>query len=407
MRLLLTSVFLAILGSAIAQPTVKDTSITLDILRAPVSPAAALAGIAPSEVEKPTDPTAFMISLQQATNNFSQLPKSYAIDFTPGLIFNSQNLTIDKYLLNTFKDNIRQSLTFSVAIRNLDIDEEDSLSRKKTKLALGVKVSILRGHLETQAEKLLKEIGELQSIIINQAGDQIDSVAETDTVYQNARANMRMLVRGDANGVVDTIAFRHWQSVAVERKEKIAQDVLTNYSDVTAQLRAKAADFKIRRVGWKLDVAGGLALDFIDQRFSNSYVAKAGGWVTGGYEGEKGFTFLGIGRYLFNPDKIFADESGVIKSAGISTLDFGGRIVYSYPQSRFSLSSEAIYRSVLNNKQVPSTWRLTLNADYDIGRNRKLTFAFGRDFDGTVSKAGNVIAALQLLAGFGSRKTIK
>ncbi|HTD93230.1 MAG TPA: hypothetical protein VK644_05440, partial [Chitinophagaceae bacterium] len=92
MRLLLTSVFLAILGSAIAQPTVKDTSITLDILRAPVSPAAALAGIAPSEVEKPTDPTAFMISLQQATNNFSQLPKSYAIDFTPGLIFNSQNL---------------------------------------------------------------------------------------------------------------------------------------------------------------------------------------------------------------------------------------------------------------------------------------------------------------------------
>ena len=47
------------------------------------------------------------------------------------------------------------------------------------------------------------------------------------------------------------------------------------------------------------------------------------------------------------------------------------------------------------------------SADYDLGNNRKLTVAFGRDFDGTVSKSGNVIAALNFLAGFGNRKKVE
>jgi len=49
---------------------------------------------------------------------------------------------------------------------------------------------------------------------------------------------------------------------------------------------------------------------------------------------------------------------------------------------------------------------LVVNAEYDLGTNRKLTFAFGRDFDGTISKGGNLVAMINLIAGFGGDRKI-
>jgi hypothetical protein len=47
---------------------------------------------------------------------------------------------------------------------------------------------------------------------------------------------------------------------------------------------------------------------------------------------------------------------------------------------------------------------MLFNADYALFKNQKLTFSFGRDFDGTISKDGNLIAALTLIAGFGNKR---
>ena len=56
------------------------------------------------------------------------------------------------------------------------------------------------------------------------------------------------------------------------------------------------------------------------------------------------------------------------------------------------------------------TWKsivgLTFNAKYSVGFNQKITFAFGRNFNGTVTKTGNLIAALNFIRGFGSNKKI-
>ncbi len=47
---------------------------------------------------------------------------------------------------------------------------------------------------------------------------------------------------------------------------------------------------------------------------------------------------------------------------------------------------------------------LVFNADYAIWKNQKLTFSFGKNFDGAISKGGNLIAALTFLAGFGNKR---
>jgi Tol biopolymer transport system component len=49
---------------------------------------------------------------------------------------------------------------------------------------------------------------------------------------------------------------------------------------------------------------------------------------------------------------------------------------------------------------------LVFNAAYDIGQNQQLTFSFGRNFDGTITKDGNLIAALNFVKGFGASRKI-
>jgi len=113
---------------------------------------------------------------------------------------------------------------------------------------------------------------------------------------------------------------------------------------------------------------------------------------------------LAIGRYLFQPDKIFADTTGNLLTSNISTLDFGAKMVGKGMDGKLVVSAEGLYRSVLNKDVIDPTWRLVFNASYDIGKSQALTFSVGKNFDGTVTKGGNLIAALNFIAGFGGNK---
>ncbi|HPH33388.1 MAG TPA: hypothetical protein PLB49_16110, partial [Chitinophagaceae bacterium] len=174
-----------------------------------------------------------------------------------------------------------------------------------------------------------------------------------------------------------------------------------------AAARKAATVFKTERSGFFLDFSGGMALDFPDNRFNNSNVYRAGMWLTGGNEnGNKGISSLFILRYLYNPTTLFAAPSGLLKGGKLSTFDMGGRFLLDVSREKFVLSAEALYRSILGSSTVDPSWRFVMNAEYDLGSNRKLTFAFGRDFDGTISKGGNLVAMINLIAGFGGDRKI-
>ena len=44
------------------------------------------------------------------------------------------------------------------------------------------------------------------------------------------------------------------------------------------------------------------------------------------------------------------------------------------------------------------------NIDYAILKNQKLTFSFGKNYDGTTTKDGNLIATLGMVFGFGNKR---
>jgi hypothetical protein len=138
-------------------------------------------------------------------------------------------------------------------------------------------------------------------------------------------------------------------------------------------------------------------------RFNNSKLYNSGIWTTLGYNSEKKGAILGVARLMMNPDQIYAMNNAANPfTSDITTLDLGGRYVYS--KDRFSCSLEGIYRSVLTSNVSDPSWRVVLNTDYTIAPNQKLLFSFGRNFDGTLTKSNNLITSLSLLFGFGGTK---
>ena len=175
-------------------------------------------------------------------------------------------------------------------------------------------------------------------------------------------------------------------------------------NELSTQIKAVASEFQTARIGLTWDIAGGISAGFINRRLSNSKVYNAGVWTTIGYTSAKVGSGLLLLRLLQNPDKIFAKDNGINDIGNITTFDFGGRYIYSTPQSKFNASLEGVYRSVLSSNTNHPTWRIVFNADYAILQNQKLTFSFGKNFDGTTTKDGNLIAALSFLTGFGNRR---
>jgi hypothetical protein len=223
---------------------------------------------------------------------------------------------------------------------------------------------------------------------------------EADSAYQKLKRKRRELLTANAQDP----AIAEVSAEMEKRQKQIANRIIGEYADEMKSLKSLAGDLKIERFGFFTDFAGGLTMEYVNKNFSNSRVYNSGLWVTTGANYKNGWTILGLARYLYNPEKIFADDLNTIKQSNVSTFDAGARIIYGHPDSRFSISTEAIYRSVLNKNTIDPSWRFILNADYDIGNNTRLTFIFGRAFNGTVSKDGNVVAALNFLKGLGNSR---
>ncbi|WP_449437391.1 hypothetical protein [Pedobacter steynii] len=394
-----------------AQSEQIDTSkVNLDVLKAPSSPAFNLLGLSPSDIDRPTDVNAFALSLQNSTKNFTSLPNSYAVELAPVYLFQKKLVTLDQFKATDFKHVFWQSFTFSMGYTHMGPEgKEDVDSLRQSKVGLGFKFSIIRPKFSEQTQSVYDNLVIQQKIMLQNylsAEGKHELAKEVKLVQDSLRKLTTIFPPGD-----ERIAIERPRLIArlANLNAKINEDANVELEGTEAFQAAKkiAADFKIERVGPFLDFAAGLTLDFPDDRFNNSSVTKGGAWLTGGFEsGNHGITAMGIARYLFQPDKILADDNNIVQTKDVSTFDAGGKLLFNGFSGRFALSIEVIYRSILTSSTIGPSWRLVFNTEYDIGKNKKLTFAFGRNFDGAISKGGNLIAALNFISSFGSAKKI-
>lgn len=375
----------------------------VDLLKAPASPAAQLLNFAPSIIERPTDLSSFWLSLNNATSNLTKLPTSYAIDFLPASLFKSRSITLKDLQSKNTGQIFWQTLDISLGYKS----EEDSIGQVFSRTAIGIKFSFVRPKWTEETYRKYKHLSELQSRITEEV-EVADEEIEADSVYKE-KVNERRKVR-EKHGMNSP------QYDAVNKEIELMRDslldrfrtekIIKNNATYT-ELKKQAREFTIEREGPFLDFAGGFAVRFPTNDLGYSFADNAGAWLTGGYEGgNQSLSIYGVTRYLYQPEQIYADPGNTISTKNISTLDFGARLLYAAKDDKFNLSFESIYRSVLNKSIIDPSWRLAFSAEYDMGFNQKLTFNFGRDFDGVITKGGNLIAALNFIAGFGNKKVI-
>jgi len=333
----------------IARSQSIDTArIKLDLLRAPSSPGANLLGFAVSDIERPSDVSEFMLTLQSATNSNSLIPSSYAVDLAPFWMFRAKGLTADKFNSVKFSDVFRQSFVISTAIRNTD--SSNDFNPLNLYQSFGTKFSIVRGKLSNKTISTLDSIHLIQSEIASGVNLALKQKLESDSIYKalddslKAKLNIPM----DPNHPVVQAIMKKIE----QRLEIIKIGIVESYDESLKKLEKEAASFKIERFGFFIDFAGGISLEYVNRTFNQSRVYNAGAWLTFGANYQNGLSIMGITRYLQNPEKVFADDQGILKNEDVGTFDAGARIIYNATGSRFSASTEAIYRSVLTKNTI-------------------------------------------------------
>jgi len=92
-----------------------------------------------------------------------------------------------------------------------------------------------------------------------------------------------------------------------------------------------------------------------------------------------------------------------------SSWDNGVRLAFNTASQKFSFSGEFISRKLFN---TPSTGKdfvikYLLSVDLQLGKNQRLSFTYGRDFENRITKDGNVIGLLNFVTGFFNKKTLE
>jgi hypothetical protein len=374
--------------------------VNTDILKAPASPASNLLDIATTDISKPTDVSDLMIGLRNFPINFIN-NGGYSVEIAPYWIFPStkKDKTINEMLTN--KHSVPQTFVISFAARNTDDSNSSSLPGNSIYTALGLKFSLLRGKADDKTQNDLKDIQRILSERSSHFNSNFLPFLNEDAEYKKLQILRKEAENGtpaeqklaqqnvDARLVFLKNEFYKKDKYLIENTEKL--------NKIT---------FKINRIGFLWDFAGGTSLQFKEKQFNNSKIYNAGLWTVFGYAFEKSGTPLFLVRYMYNPKSDWMTTEDFKPESNFSTFDAGFKYEYTPKDSKFTGSFEGLYRSFISGSDLKPTWKCVLNLDYAIFSNQHLTLSLGKDFDNNFIKKGNVIAGLSFLSGIGSKRRV-
>ena len=375
-----------------------DETISLDLLRTPSSPGFTILGINPTEVDRPNTTTDFMASIQNASKIFSEFPRSYSIEMSPAWLFFSNKMKKwSDFKSNRLSENILQSLTVSLATTTNE--NQDSID--VTNLGVGVKFSIFRGEIDEKFKDYKREMDGIRSNVksINETiSSIIDEICSRDPIYVSLLGEAKRT--NNINELEKKLEDRKNFLIKKELLDSLDKNGINKIAD---DIKVKVSNLKFKRIGLKMDFAGGLALNFPFDNFDSLKVFRWGTWINAGYEWQNGWSIFLLGRYLRNIDSKVIDDSNNVLVKSFGNLDVGGSIYFDNLFG-FTLSGEVIYRHYQDVDNVKAKYKASLNVSYELAKNKLLTFTFGRDFEGYTQTGGNLIATLNLILGFGSMR---
>ena len=400
---------LAIGAPAAAQNADQSEPIQLKDLRTPISPAFALLGVAPTEIERPSTPRAFAVSLLSALQRGgdSVLPNSFALEVAPYWLRGHPALTFDRYSNPGIGQSLKQTFSVSVATAKALVDGR--ASNTLTDIAVGVRASPFAGKTGADVAALRDAI-----IAMNTQDAVITTLLATIGTPTRPVPNppldlLQKLRNAPHPGISDQRheAFFSALEAALQQALGATTDAavmraallkLRAEGDVTRKRTAAALQAATQvRTGFTLDLAGALVA-----RASNvsgggdTRRTRTGFWATTGFSGERG-SVLGLVRYQENTEVV--DATATLVDAGLRAIGFIGDL---------TLSFEAIYRRDHSpDSLLSSTERALVNLEYKVTEDLSVSSSFGRDYGDTrFGLQGGAITVLGVTFGLGRKPTL-
>lgn len=346
----------------------------LNTFRTPPSPAFVLLGVEPSSVERPSTPADFAVTVLNGTQNFSTLPRDFALEVSPYWLLGHPK--------QRWEGDVHRNLLQSV-VRTLSIaaatSEVGTSSAPVTGAGVSLRTALFSGHIVDSAG-----IAELAKALAVSSGAELRQL-------QKQLAQLQTRLKHDlsaARTLADSAALiNQFTQDKADLDDKIvaAQSASDTLPPEASGL--SPAVLTSAREGFFLEVAGGAVWNAPSAAIDSATLGRWGAWVTASYQ-MTNLTFLAVVRYL--------GGEGLAEDEGI---DNGVRFMYS--RDRYGLSLEYVDRHFTGGRS--NEWRLAGVIDYRLNKTFWLTGTFGRDY--APSQAGSLLAQIGISLQFSRDRT--
>ncbi|GGE96590.1 hypothetical protein [Flavobacterium limi] len=371
--------------------------------------------IAPSNIDRPSNPKAFAASIMSLTNNGTAIPKNFALEVTPYWYFKPKNANVFQYL--NIKDETGKANTFTGIFNKMSISlasvfndsTSGSLIKNTNYIAFGVKTNLITYRSEKQNQKLKTALANFSERIINLRPNQKDVDAleiELNRIDNKIREIYTQLKNEDDNTLKDSINTEYQNAIAnralLQKKmddfENQAPDLLEENikKDTLIQNYLKELD-DLPLI--QVDLAFAYSEAFPDNTTKNKRFNRSGLWMNAAVnafsvdktELNDNLAFILCTRFIRDN---LPEEGSLDVFKRINAFDLGFKLEYSIKD--LSISYEYIKRDYSDKSNLNSE-RKVGTIQYKISDGLFITGAYGTNFG--IDK--NIFTLFGINYGFG------
>lgn len=410
-KIILFISILALSFSGIAQDdTLKPLKdVKLEMLKMPDNAAFTIMGTTPAEIQMPGSAPEFAMSIQNASNDFSQFPNNYGFSVTPYWWIYGKKLSFEDDFSTKNELKFFRHLRLSGGVVN-GVNDNERLWR----YGAGLQATLLAGKVDSSKRAdYQRHLLQLNRTLYNDK----DEYLKGSVAYRELEAEINGTLQKMPNATNDQERAELGKKLAElqAQKKKLMEELNTEYglkmpfSGADSLKLYTSFNDMATRYGWKWDLGIATAFDLQSNKTDSASLYRLGGWTNFGYSLPPGqkcqLSILAAGRFYYYDQVVYELESSSVTINDLGVIDGGLRLVLD--AGKISLSAEGLYRYGLSNA-FESTYKLNAMLNYRFAENRMVYFSLGNDFnDNSVGDPNQIKVFVGVNLGFGDKTDVE
>lgn len=335
-----------------------------DKLRTPDSPAFAILGVSPTEIQRPTTPKGFVAALGGFVTGAGTglaVPSSFALEVAPYWLLPHRDLSISRYRSQHLARPLR-TLSFSIGTTETKRTETDAagemVEHTDSNIGLGFRTMLFQRGADDECTRKANSNATRQAQEAVLTGPERQKLAEA----------------GEVGSAEYNAAFKKLVRAKIDAKLR---------TDKCVALVASTNGFTI-------GMAGAFDVRAADSRLTRAGTSLAGYglWMDMSYD-TKRLSAIAMARITARKHEMVNRE----------VFDAGFRGIYKLKS--YAISAEALLRYRFAEAYDATTYKLDMAIEYEVISGTWLSFSFGKDFAFAPGDAGSLFSMANLKWGIG------